>query len=643
MRVDVEKVLLVGSVSEQEAFFHHVQRMGGLLEFIGQPVHVGAELTGWIDQLQSALKILRHQPARQQEMLPQHRTTEEIVHEVLNLEAERLTLEEQHRALAIEAARVEPFGEFIPKDIRWLESISRRRMRFFFVPSVTPASKRPEVEGLIPLGSAFDLDYFAGLLHEETVPAPYVEMEFVRPIQEVHDELQQNRTHYRKVLRQLEQAAAWIEELQDRCFQVIDRRDLRQALASVRPIMEGHLFASYAWMPRTQRAKVQQVCRRHQVLMKGVAIESHDQVPTDLENRGLNRIGEDLVNLYDTPSTNDRDPSGWVLWSFALFFAMIINDAGYGLLFVLGALGVSWKKGKLRGAMKRFQQLVLLLGFCSIIWGMGVHSFFGLNLLPGSALVEASPLEWMVEKKAEYHLTRHDAVYQEWVGRFPEVAQAKSGEQFLMAAVDRQHGEPKFKALETFSGNVLMEFALFVGVVHLSLGMVRHLDRNMAGLGWILCMWGGFLFAPSFLKATSFFQYVVGIPPAIAERYGLEVMLVGVGLACILAVVQRGWLGLTEITKGISLLSDVLSYLRLYALGLAGAIIASVANDLGSAVGLFAGTLIILVGHMVNILMTVMAGVIHGLRLNFLEWYNTCFEGGGRLFRPLRLLSRFSE
>jgi len=81
----------------------------------------------------------------------------------------------------------------------------------------------------------------------------------------------------------------------------------------------------------------------------------------------------------------------------------------------------------------------------------------------------------------------------------------------------------------------------------------------------------------------------------------------------------------------------VLSYLRLYALGLAGSLMAVTFNQMGTEFGLATGVFIILLGHIANLGIVAMAGTIHGLRLNFLEWYHFCFEGGGKLFNPLQL------
>jgi len=117
-------------------------------------------------------------------------------------------------------------------------------------------------------------------------------------------------------------------------------------------------------------------------------------------------------------------------------------------------------------------------------------------------------------------------------------------------------------------------------------------------------------------------------------------MLGGIGVAWVLSIIRHGWTGIFEVMILIQVFADTLSYLRLYALGLAGAIVASTINEIASSIPLILGVLLILVSHMINIVLSTMSGIIHGLRLNFLEWYHYSFEGGGRKFQPLRLLKR---
>ena len=103
-------------------------------------------------------------------------------------------------------------------------------------------------------------------------------------------------------------------------------------------------------------------------------------------------------------------------------------------------------------------------------------------------------------------------------------------------------------------------------------------------------------------------------------------------------IIEKRFGGIGEITQILQVFADILSYLRLYALALASTIMAETFNDIGSTVGLVLGILVILVGHGVNIMLGTMGGVIHGLRLNFIEWYHYSFEGGGKLFAPLKKL-----
>src|SRR5262249_3321915 len=112
----------------------------------------------------------------------------------------------------------------------------------------------------------------------------------------------------------------------------------------------------------------------------------------------------------------------------------------------------------------------------------------------------------------------------------------------------------------------------------------------------------------------------------------------GLGLAVILAIVQRRLVGLAEIMHVIQVFADVMSYLRIYALSLAGLIMAATFNRIAASAPVYVGFLILLAVHSLNFSLALIGGLIHGLRLNFIEWYHYSFEGGGKKFNPLTLL-----
>jgi V/A-type H+-transporting ATPase subunit I len=195
-----------------------------------------------------------------------------------------------------------------------------------------------------------------------------------------------------------------------------------------------------------------------------------------------------------------------------------------------------------------------------------------------------------------------------------------------------------YAMLEEFASNILMEFMLMIGIVHITLGILRYVNRNIAGIGWIAFMFGGYLYFPGMLNATSIVNFTGLVSKPMASAIGLQLLYGGIGFAVLAALIQKRLRGLGEIANMVGVFSDVLSYLRLYALSLASTIMATTFNTEGSALGLVAGAVVILGGHVVNIALAFQGGVIHGLRLNFLEWYHYCFDGGGRLFNPLHKL-----
>jgi len=131
-------------------------------------------------------------------------------------------------------------------------------------------------------------------------------------------------------------------------------------------------------------------------------------------------------------------------------------------------------------------------------------------------------------------------------------------------------------------------------------------------------------------------HYILGFEREKIAQEGLYMIYSGFTLAIFLAVVKHRLLGLIEISNVIQIFADILSYLRLYALGLAGAIISGTVNDIAGSIVFMGGGVLLIFGHALNMVLSIVGGIIHGLRLNFIEWYHYSFEGGGKLFSPLQ-------
>lgn len=625
MRIDVKKFLFIGLEEERNTFFKRAQDLG-LIQFIDWKRSRTPEIPEELQQLNGAIKVLKRlSPVEQVE--PADGEYGEMVKSILNLKSQEEALFEEQRLTKLEIGRVHVFGNFSPEDIRLIEKY--RKIQFFCAKegAVTALPKE-----LFYVGTDLGLDYFVSISKERLTPDQMIEMQIEEPLSVLQARLKKNEKKIHAVEHELKKYAKYNTFLHQALIHQLNRFHLQSAEAFPKQEMGGALFAVEGWIPADKTASLKALTRELNVHFEEIAIAESDAIPTYLENKGVPRIGEDLVHFYDTPSATDKDPSLWVLFFFALFFAIIIADAGYGLIYLIAALYFARKAKK---PNKRFITLSLILCSACVVWGVLINSFFGLNLAPSSPLRKISLLQWLVNKKADYHLSQEDQVYNEWLVKYPHLGEVKNYTDFLQKGVSTTNGKERFDILNEFSDNIMLELALLIGVIHICLSFGRYLDRNWAGYGWILAIIGAYLYVPSYLNATSLVQFVFGWSREAAGENGAYLFCGGLALAVILSLIQNRWTGLLEITQIIQIFSDVLSYLRLYALGLASAIISVTLNEIAGSVHIVFAIILLIIGHTINMVLSIMGGVINGLRLNFLEWYHYSFQGGGKRFSPL--------
>lgn len=637
MIIDLKKYLFIGVKEDLDRFFTKAQQQG-FIEFIPSVGKKAKELSDEAKNLLEAIKILRKLP----EQAPYKGGGDsflaaEIAQRIVRLKTEETRLVEEERLLRAEISRIAPFGDFSMDDLDYIEREGKRKIQFF-VRGSHKNSAEPLPEELFYVGSQYELDYFIAIGEGDRHYPDMIEMRIDRSLGELKSELALTQSAFGQAEKELKAQVAYLTFLEEILVEELNSYHLREAQKEVSHPLEDALFAIEAWVPANKTRELYTLLEGMAVHGEQITCESHELVPTCFENKGTAHVGEDIVKIYDIPSHTDKDPSLWVIYAFALFFAMIIGDGGYGLLYLGTALYLKYKFPKVTGFGRRFLKLCTLLSVACILWGVLTSSFFGLQIDPDSRLGKLSLLNYLSEQKAEYHMHRNDTVYQEWVREYPAITTGHTGKEILSKAVQVHDGKISREMLSDFSDNILMEFALFVGSLHIALSLLRYSRRSWANIGWVLFIIGGYLYFPSILQATSLINFLGWISPAVAAHIGLLLVYGGIGLAVVLALIQKRLGGLGEITVVLQVFADILSYLRIYALALAGSIMASTFNDIGRDAGIILGTIYILAGHGVNISLSIMGGVIHGLRLNFIEWYHYSFEGGGRLFNPLKKL-----
>ncbi len=636
MIVNLHKYLILGSRPEMDRFFVFAQR-AGFMEFIGLSHKKALEMPEDAKTILSAIKIARGHTAPTHE--PYHPVLDPVrlAESIVKLNADHEKLLEEQRLLNAELARVAAFGDFSRPELDRLEREGKRIFQFFCMKSDL-ARELTLPPAMIYVGTEYDLDYFVAINKERTQYPKMIEIMIERPLGELKERLLQVHLEIAKTEQEIHESARALPYLQSGLLDYLNEYHLQLAKHDASAPLGQSLFAIEAWVPETKVKALHGLLSSLDVYAEEIAIEPRDRIPTYMENKGVSKVGEDLVHVFDIPSWTDKDPSIWILIFFSLFFAMIVSDAGYGLVYLSIGLFLKWKFKKASANLKRFFKLIIIVSSTCIVWGAMTASFFGIEIGPNNPFRKISFLHYMATKKAQYHMEVKDDVYQEYLKRFPAVATATDGHDFLVKASHEVKGKVKYDALTDFYDSTLLELSLFIGVVHLSLSFLRYIGRNPAGIGWIIFMVGGYLYFPSFVDATSFINYLGWISKPTAYFLGKHLLFTGLGLVLLISLLRKKkWGSLHELTNAIQIFADVLSYLRLYALALAGMVMAGIFNDGGAQLGFFGIIFITLVGHFINLNLTIMSGAIHGLRLNFLEWYHYCFEGGGKLFNPLRI------
>ena len=337
-----------------------------------------------------------------------------------------------------------------------------------------------------------------------------------------------------------------------------------------------------------------------------------DAVPTKLKNNKLVSLIYPLTDFLGTvPGYNEYDISGWFLLFFTVFFGMIFGDGGYGLLVTLVSL-ILILKNKAKGKSSPMLSLVFLVGLATVAWGTVTCTWFGLT-------PEQLP-SWLVNLSVTP----------------------------LSNAADFKNGGQPYRLYLSWSdvglttGQNLQIFCFTLALLQLSVAHIKGIKRNLKNkslkvlgeFGSLVQLWGMFYVVLSMVVSSQIFPLnlvVNGIPVGMTA-----ILLVAGGFALSFIFANyEGSLGksILESCKNIisvllgvvNVFSDIVSYIRLWAVGLAGAAISNTVNTMagplmGHAILFIAAVLLLVFGHGLNMILNLLSVIVHGVRLNTLEF-----------------------
>lgn len=319
-----------------------------------------------------------------------------------------------------------------------------------------------------------------------------------------------------------------------------------------------------------------------------------DNVPIQLNNKGFFKLFEPIMKLYMLPKYNELDLTPFFAPFFMLFFGLCLGDTGYGLFILLGISGYRLIAKSINPSMKPILTLVQLLGLSTAICGLLTGTCFGFNLY-------------------DLHVP--------FIQKMKEVIMLDNQQMFNLSLI---------------LGAIQIIFGMTLKAVNQAIQF--GFKYAISTIGWLLVLVS---------TAVAF-----AAPGVMAMGGTLHLAILAVGGLMVYLFNSPGkniflniGLGLWDTyNMATGLLGDILSYVRLFALGLSGGILAGVFNSL--AVGMspdnvIAGpivmVLIFVIGHSINIFMNVLGAMVHPMRLTFVEFFkNSGYEGGGKEYKPFK-------
>ena len=521
------------------------------------------------------------------------KTYGDLAENVINTVNEREMMESQLAQLHKDMEERLPWGQFDVKNFKKLEERGLK-LHFYKVKSSNFDPAWNENYALSEISNDGTNTYFVVVSDDENYEFPLKEMPAPdSDCTAVEKKIKELEYEIEKKYRLLSELKCHEKDIQKELDKTMSKLDLHLAHVSGTKAAEDYITVLEGFAPSNTTTSVHELLDKEEVLYLEENACVTDNPPIKLKNNKFVSMFELLTDMYGRPKYNEFDPTVWISIFFMLFFAFCMGDAGYGLVLIGASLA-------LKKVLGNIAPLGITLGVATTVIGLLFHTFFSTDMLTWSFLPD-------VVKKC-----------------------------MLPAQIGG------------FDGTMVL--AIIVGIVHICLAMivktyqstkVKGFANSLGTWGWTLLIVGGIIVGGLAL---------IGVINSEVTKW----IVIGIGILSALGIfflndLHRNPLvnfgsGLWETyNTATGLLGDVLSYLRLYALGLAGAKLGEAFNAIGvQALGdggaaWIAFILIVVVGHTLNVAMCVLGAFVHPLRLNFLEFFkNSGYEGTGRKYNPLK-------
>lgn len=559
-----------------------------------------------LDSADKTYQVAPHAPA-----LGQASDSLEVLTRIENIQAEEQTLMHERDAIEKDIRVLEPWGNFDMKALQRLAQASGLTVGFFRCSSKFFRQEWADHYFAIPVNEMSKSTYFLTFSEEK----PDIEAEQIFLPQE---SLQEKRAQLDSVLQKLDLIHGellYIEKqlrsvLLDGQSQTRDSIQLERVHLSDERVAGDSLRLLVGWVRADRTEELTTVLDADHIFYEMEDPAFEDDVPVQITNGRFTSLFEPILRMYSLPNYHDLDPSFYFAPFFMLFFGLCLGDGGYGLLVLFGGLAVA---KFCKGDVCNYGRLMAWLGMMTVICGLLMGTFFGIDL---------SQQDWAFLAPVKPYFLNDNGVG------------------------------------PIFGYSPMMVLSVIIGLIQVLLGMILKGCKAVKNYGFAYGI-GTFCWVAAIILAVILY----GLPacgvqlPQVLQT--ILMVLIGISALGIFfynspGSYRRPLLGLLgNIGGGVwatygmatGLLGDLLSYIRLFALGLTGGVLGGVFNslaiDMTSSLPVMVRwipmILILLAGHGITFALSMISAFVHPMRLTFVEFFkNADFEGGGKEYSPFR-------
>ena len=512
-------------------------------------------------------------------------TGEEILNKVLKYRDQKDALIQHDLILNKALKAAQPWGEFSTETIRKLKE-NNVDIRLFTTSEKKFDKQWLELYNIEIINKISPYIYFALV----TTPGEIIELdaEEVNIPEETESEVVQKKLERFEEITRIEQelnyiAINYIDDFQNYLLQLEEEIDYSKVLLNTDNAVEDQVRVIEAYVPKTETAELNEYLKNNSIVYFTEKAKKEDNIPIKQKNNRFAKLYEPIGKMFSLPAYEELDLTPFFAPFFMMFFGFCLGDVGYGLVILLGT---TLYKLKASDELKPILSLAQFLGIGTIIFGTLTGTFFGISLLQVEFLGKIRNI--MLDSQKTFYL------------------------------------------------------ALVIGLIQILFGLIIKAVNSIRMFGWQYAV-----------SSIGWFILILAILDIailkLAAPFTKYIAYFGVALIVFWSDPKAGILG--RIGKGIwdlygitGIFGDVLSYIRLFALGISSAILGFVINTiamqiLGSApiIGPIFFVIFLIIGHTANLMISSLGSFVHPMRLTFVEFYkNAGFIGGGKEYKPFR-------